>query len=159
MAHLSHTHAVRISCVESKQNISRNNRHKCLRCTSRRCENVAYSEELSLSALFCLGVFWTVWDDGESQDTVQCDQGVLGHKPSAGYLKYDWERDYAQFCHCVYKLSLYFCLPDYFTFGVRERERETECAFVGACVRNCVWMWWMCDGADGSSPIILSFFF
>lgn len=41
---------------------------------------------------------------------------------------------------------------------VYERERETECACAGACVRSCVRMRWMCDATDGSSPLMLSFF-
>lgn len=79
---------------------------------------------------------------------MQCDQGFLCHmglvsKPTARYLKYfkDYLGETAQTYHCVYKLSLYFCLPSYFTFVVRVMDKQNAC--VGACVRNCVWM---CDG-------------
>lgn len=100
MAHLSHPHAVRIAGVESKQNISRNNRHKCLRCTSRGRENVACSEELSFSALFCLGGGFG-WCEMMVDLKTLCNVTKVfwATKPSAGnfqYFKDDWETDCAQ---------------------------------------------------------------
>lgn len=86
--------------------------------------------------------FLTVWDDGEFQDTVQCDQGALGHKPSAGYFKFlkdDWDDRLCSVLPLCVKALVVF-LSAWLFYIWCTRKRETECACVGACVCSCVWM-------------------